>query len=254
MRVAVICVALLTLAANVAGEESRASKLTAKGDRFYQRRDKGRKWVEKAKECYEKALALDTRNVEASWRLARAAYWLGDREEQREERIRLFRQAIDVAKRAVAIDDESVESHFWLGISYAKYGEAVGIMKSLALIEPIRKEMRRVIELDESFAGGGAHRALGWIYHKLPAVAGGSDEKAVEHLKKAIQQDRTHLLNHLCIADIYRKTDQERLAREHLEFILEAPFNAERRPEEIEIKAGAKSLLAEMDEEDEKAK
>ena len=68
----------------------------------------------------------------------------------------------------------------------AKFGEAKGITKSLALIEPIRKQMKRVNELDASFAGGGAHRALGWIYHKLPGVAGGSNDNAIDHLNNCL--------------------------------------------------------------------
>ena len=75
----IVLIAVLA-APTLAAEETPAEKQLKRGDRFYDRRDKGRKWVEKAKECYEKALALDTRSVEASWRLAQAAYWLGDRE------------------------------------------------------------------------------------------------------------------------------------------------------------------------------
>jgi tetratricopeptide (TPR) repeat protein len=250
MKAVAVFIILITTSLAFAAEETPSEKLVKRGDRYYDRREKGRKWVERAKECYEKALALDTKSVDASWRLARAAYWLGDRAATKQEKLRLFQEAIDVTKRGVSLDDRSVECHFWLGISYAKYGEAKGIMESLALIEPIRKEMRRVIELDPSFAGGGAHRALGWIYHRLPGVAGGSNEKAVAELKKAIAFDQTHLLNHLCIADVYRKTGREKLARKHLQTIIDAPLSRERRPEEIEIKAGAKGLLEKMDEEE----
>jgi tetratricopeptide (TPR) repeat protein len=197
-------------------------------------------------ESYEKALAVDTKNLDASWRYARASYWIAVYVEDSEERARVFKRAIDLTKRAVSIDEKSVANHFWLGVSYAKYGEAKGVMSSLGLIKPIRKQMERVIALDESFAGGGAHRLLGWIEHKLPGIAGGSDERAVEHLEKAVALDGNHLLNRLCLGEVYRKTGRLKEAKVHLEFIVKAPYERDRRPENELEKEGAKELLAKI--------
>ena len=236
---------LLAPAALLADEA--ADGLIARGDKFYENRGKGTKWCVKALECYEKALAVDAENVAASWKFARASYWLGSHTEGEEAQIEIFKKGIDVAKRAVAIDDKSVESHFWLGVSYGKYGEAKGVMNSLALVDPIQKEMERVLELDENFDAGGAHRVLGRMYFKLPGIAGGSNEKAVEHLLKAIAIDKTRLLNHLFLAEVYIAEDEKEKAKAELTFVIDAEFEADRKPENEEEKAQAKELLKEME-------
>ena len=226
----------------VAGEAS--DRLVERGDRFYENRGKGAKWCVKALECYEKALAIEPENVTASWKYAQASYTLGVHTDGDEEKIAIFKKGIDIAKRAVSIDDKSVESHFWLGVSYGKYGEAKGVMNSLALVEPIKAEMAKVIELDEAFDGGGAHRVLGRLYHKLPGVAGGSTELALSHLKKAIEFSEARLLNHLFIAEVYIGEDDVANAKKHLKIVIDAPFEEGRRPENEEEKAAARELLS----------
>lgn len=247
-RFLLFVVLLLGSAGAADAAESMAEKLIKRGDRYFANRGKSVKWVRKSMECYEKALAVDTKNLEASWRYARGSYWIAEYVEDEKERTRVFKQAIDMTKRAISIDDESVENHFWLGISYAKYGEVKGIMSSLGLVEPIRRQMKRVLVLDETFAGGGAYRVLGWINHQLPGIAGGSDKKATEQLEKAVRLDKGHLLNRLCLAEVYRQTGKLRKARTELEFIVEAPFEKDRRPENVREKEGAKDLLKKIDE------
>jgi len=245
--VVVITLAVLALAAAPSFGDEGADRLIKRGDRFYANRGKGLKWCNKALEAYEKALALDPKCVEASWKHARAGYWLGTHTESDEKKLEIYKKGIDLVKRAVKIDEKSVACHFWLGVSYGKYGQAKGIMNSLALIDPIKKEFNRVIELDETFEGGGGHRALGWMYAKVPGVAGGSNEKAIEHLKKAIEIAKSRLLNHFFLASVYLDEGDDDKAREHLKFVVDAPFEDDRRPENEETKAKAKKLLEEME-------
>jgi len=107
-----------------------------------------------------------------------------------------------------------------------------------------------VIELDPAFAGGGGYRVLGWIRHKLPGVAGGSDEKAIELLEKAVEVGDGHLLNHLCLAEIHRLNDRPKEAKKHISIILEAPIREERKPEDEETKAAAKEMLEKIGSDD----
>jgi tetratricopeptide (TPR) repeat protein len=218
-------------------------RLIERGDKFYGKRGLGRQWCVKAVECYEKALALDTKSVAASWKMSRACYWLGVHTEGDDEKLAIYKKGIDVAKRAISLDPKSVESHFWLGVSYGKYGETKGVTNSVALIDPIKKEMQTVIELDEKFEGGGPHRVLGRLYHKVPGVLGGSTEKAIEHLEKAVAIDKSRLLNHLFLAEVYIAEKKVKKAKEHLQFIVDAPVEPDRAPENAEEKAQAKELL-----------
>ena len=58
-----------------AGAANFAKALMKKGDKFYKKRAKGK--AEKAKDAYEKVLAVDDKNWEARWKLGRALYWIG---------------------------------------------------------------------------------------------------------------------------------------------------------------------------------
>jgi tetratricopeptide (TPR) repeat protein len=240
-----ILIGLLLAGAAVGNEAS--DKLIQRGDRFYGNRGKGRQYCVKAVEFYEKALAVDAESVAASWKLARASYWLGVHTDGDEAKLAIYKKGIDIAKRAISLDAKSVESHFWLGVSYGKYGETKGVMNSLALVDPIKKEMQTVLELDEKFEGGGAHRVLGRLYHKLPGIAGGSTEKSIEHLEKAIAIDDSRLLNHLFIAEVYVAEKDTANAKKHLQKIIDAPVEDGREPENAEEKARAKEMLAELE-------
>jgi tetratricopeptide (TPR) repeat protein len=218
-------------------------KLIKRGDKYFNNRGTGRQWCVKAVECYEKALALDTKSVAASWKLARACYWLGVHTDGDDPKLVIYKKGIEVAKRAISLDAKSIESHFWLGVSYGKYGEVKGVTNSVALIDPIKKEMQIVIGLDEKFEGGGPHRVLGRLYHKVPGLLGGSTEKAFTHLKKAVEIDKTRLLNHLFLAEVYIAEKDKANAKKHLQFIIDAPVEPDRKPENAEEKAQAKELL-----------
>jgi len=244
-RMILVFLALLVLTSPVLADDA-ADKLIKRGDKYYGNRGKGVKWVEKAIECYEKALAVDTKSVKASWRLALSSYWLGGKTEGAAAKMKIFQKGIDAAKRAITLDDKSVESHYWLGVCYGKYGEAKGIMNSLGLVPHIKKEMNRVLELDKTYAHGGAYVVLGRMYYKLPGIAGGSNEKSLEYLNKAVKTDKGHLLAHLFLADTLIALDKKPLAIKELEFIIAAPIQKDREPENADEKKQAKARLAEL--------
>lgn len=223
-----------------------AIKLIARGDKFFGNRGKGVKWCVKAIECYEKALAVDTENVEASWKFARASYFLSSHTEDDDEKIKIIQKGIDVSKRAVKIDEKSVEAHFYLGVSYGIYGRAKGVMNSLGLVDPIKEEMAIVIKLDEKYLYGGPHRVLGKMFLMVPGAFGGDNDKAVEHLEKAVKLGPGNILNHLFLAEAYIATDQEEKAKKELNWILGAELQKGWEPEGTEEKEKAKKLLEEL--------
>ena len=244
-RMIVVSLALVVFASPVLADAA-ADKLIKRGDKYYGNRGKGDKWVEKAIECYEKALAVDTKSVKASWKLAKASHWLGVRKEGAAEKMKIFQKGIDATKRAITLDEKSVESHYWLGVCYGKFGNAKGIMNSLGLVPHIKKEMNRVIELDKTYAHGGAYVVLGRVYYKLPGLAGGSNEKSLELLNKAVEVDKSHLLAHLFLAETLVALDRNSMAIKELKFVIDAPNQKDREPENADEKKQAKELLAKL--------
>jgi tetratricopeptide (TPR) repeat protein len=194
---------------------------------------------------YEKVLAVDTNNYEAAWKIARACYWLGIQPTE-EDKVAIFEKGIESAKKAIAIKDNDPAGHFWLGVSYGKYGEAKGILKSLSLVDPTKEEMERVLELDPNFESGGAYRVLGRLYYKLPGLFGGSNKKSIENLKKSIEIDPERLLTHVFLAEVYIDTDKQDLARKELEFVANSPPKKGYEPESAMEKEQAKELLKKL--------
>ena len=141
----------------------------------------------KAVETWQKVLAADQTCADAYWRIARAHYWLGSQAKDEAKKRQFFKDGIEYAKLGVSADRESTACHFWLGVMYGSYGQAVGASQSLHMVDPIKHEMQWILAKDEGFDEGGAHRVLGRLYYKLPGLMGGDNHKAKEHLRRAIE-------------------------------------------------------------------
>jgi tetratricopeptide (TPR) repeat protein len=143
---------------------------------------------------YEKAMDGPDR-PEALWKAARALHWIGDQSSNRKEKLAAFEKGLAYAKEAVARAPERPEPHFWLAALYGSYGEARGVLKSLALVGPLREQLEAINRIDEHFQGGAGWRVLGIVDYKVPGFAGGSKKRALERLQKAMAMDPTNAFN-----------------------------------------------------------
>jgi tetratricopeptide (TPR) repeat protein len=200
----------------------------------------------KAKEGLTKlqeALSAGEDAFGAYWRMARLSYWIGDHAADKAAKKAIFQQGIDYARKAVDLGPDKAEGHFWLGVCYGVYGEVKGVLKSLALVKPIKEEMRRVLEIDPSYDGGGADRVLGRVYHEVPGFAGGSEKKSLEHLLKAVEYGPRVGLNLIYLADTYISLGQIEKARAALETILTMEPMPDLIPETAEEREQARERL-----------
>ncbi len=231
---------LLVLAFAARAQETRT--LAQQGDDLYAQRGD----LAKAKEAltkYQAALAAGEDAYGVNWRLSRVKYWIGDHTADKTAKKQIFQQGIEHAKKAIELGPDRVEGHFWLGVCYGVYGEAKGVLKSLALVKPIKAEMRRVLEIDPAYDKGGADRILGRVYHEVPGIAGGSEKKSLEHLLKAVEYGPRVGLNLLYLADTYISLGQNDKARQTLEFILTMEPEPELLPETAEEREQARRKL-----------
>jgi tetratricopeptide (TPR) repeat protein len=232
---------LSALAAPASAQETAAG-LIAQGDSLYE----GRADLAKAKEAkakYAAALAAGDDAYGASWRLARVCYWIGDHTFDKEAKKATFLEGIEHAKKAIELGPDKADGHFWLGVNYGVYGEAKGVLKSLALVKPIKEAMRRVLEIDPAYDRGGADRVLGRVFHEVPGIAGGSEKKSLEHLIKSVEYGPRVGLNLLYLADTYISLDRYEDARKTLETILTMEPYRDLLPETEEERAQARERL-----------
>ena len=61
------------------------------------------------------AHSADYGNYDAAWKLARAAFYVGDCTDTDSERDEMFRQGIQAGKAAVQLQPNRPDGHFWLG-------------------------------------------------------------------------------------------------------------------------------------------
>jgi tetratricopeptide (TPR) repeat protein len=219
-----------------------ADGLTAQGDALYVERADYAK-AKEARVKYQAALAAGEDAFEASWRLARVCYWIGDHTGAKDLKKTILLQGVEHAKKAVELDPKRAEGHFWLGVCYGVYGEAKGVLKSLALVKPIKEAMRRVLEIDPAYDRGGADRVLGRVYHEVPGFAGGSEKQSLEHLLKAVEYGPRVGLNLLYLADTYISLDRIDDARKTLETILTMEPLPDLIPETAEEREQARERL-----------
>ncbi len=200
--------------------------------------------------AYGELTELVEEDLQCAWGfglLSEIYYWFGENAEP-DDKLFCFEEGVKYGEQGVEIDEDSLEASFWLSVNYGSFGQAKGIMKSLSLVNPIKKLTERVIEIDEGYFYGGPHRVLGRLYNKAPGFpfSIGDNKKAAEHLKKALALAPKFYLNHLFLAELYISESKTAKARERLDWILQAPLNKNHEREDEGYKRDAEALLEEL--------
>ena len=160
------------------------------------------KQAQLAVDKYRAAIKLDPSHAEGYWKLAMGCNWLG-RISPKNRKVAIYQEGVDAGKKAVALGPDIPETHYWLGLDYGELGQASGVLKSLNLAGPIKKEMNTVLAMDPDFDSGGPHILLGRLYYKLPGIMGGDNKKAEEHLKAAIKLGPQRYIAYNFLAELY---------------------------------------------------
>lgn len=176
--------------------------------------------AKEAESKYLKALNLMDNKYEGYWRMSRVLYYIGEHTEKKKERKNIFARGVYYAEKAVELEPDKPDGHYWHGVNNGKYGETRGVLKSLSLVKPIKRAMNKVIEIDRSYEDGGADRVLGRVYYKLPGFAGGSKDKSLEHLLKSKEYGPDDAVTRIYLAETYLAIKQKDKAREELEYVL----------------------------------
>lgn len=206
-------------------------------DRLYFNRHQGDN-LSRSIEMLE-SLVKEKDEAKALWRLGRGYVRLGEKKKRRKERIKLFTLAERTIEKSIALDPADAQAHFWAGLALGRRGQARGILQSLFMIKPLKKRMRRVMELDPKH--GGAHHVLGQMYRQLPRLVGGSREAAVRELLTALRLSPGFTANYPALAEAYLKLDENGKARQ----VLEA-FSRVKTPEDPAVYAGHREDVERM--------
>jgi Tfp pilus assembly protein PilF len=221
------------------GDAAAAKEQIAEADRLYAERADLAK-AKHAVALLRQARTADYGSYEATWKLARAAYFVGSHTTDRESDDS-FREGIEAGKIAVQLDGGRPEGHFWLGANYGGSAEQ-STLAGLATVEDIRREMEAVIKIDERFQGASAYMALGQLYLQAPRVLGGDTQKALEYLSKGLRLAPDNALMRLRLAEAYAEAGRNGEARKEIEALLAMTPNPDYVVEQRDAVEGAKKL------------
>jgi tetratricopeptide (TPR) repeat protein len=195
-----------------------------------------------AADLWTAAITANPRDYDGAWKLARVDYWLGGHAGE-SDRERYYEAGIAAAGKAIAIDPNRPEGHFWTAANMGALAESSGIRAGLKYRKPIKQELETVLRIDPGFQEGSADRALGRWYHKVPRLFGGSHAKAEEHLKKSLQYKTDSTVTHYFLAELYKDDGRLADARAEIQKVLDAPVDPDWVPEDRDYKDKARRLL-----------
>jgi tetratricopeptide (TPR) repeat protein len=209
-----------------------------KADKLYADRDKV--------ESLRQAVALvekDVTNYEAMWRLAKFKFYLSDHESDKERKSKWLQGGIAAAEKAIKLDTNRVEGHFWRGANKGEYADLKGAFTGLGLIKTIRREFETALRLDPTYAKGTIHLALGQLSLQVPRLLGGNDKRGLEMLEEGLKYGPANAELKLALAEQYIKKVKKAEAKKLLEEILKEDDPLRTPNEQTDLRNKAQQML-----------
>ncbi len=227
-------IAALTLAPHATTAQTPPGLASA--DELYRHRDD----LASAKQAVDlwSHAAAEGKNFEATWKLARGYYWLGTQGPQPDRRAAL-EQGVKAGEQAIAIDASKPEGHFWLAANMGALAESYGLSQGIKYRGRIKDELEAVLKMDEAWQQGSADRALGWWYHRVPGLFGGSESKAEIYLRKALTYNPQSTATLYFLSEVLLERGKKDEARKTLQAVLDAPLDPDWTPEDRDFKRKA---------------
>ena len=235
------CIFLFYLLAFAAGDSAKGQ--TSDPDELYRHREDAASATRAADLWAARADA--GRDFDASWKLARACYWLGTHGPEAKRRDALER-GVKAGEQATGLQPSTPEGHFWMAANMGRLAESYGLTQGLKYRGRIRNELERVLAIDPSWQQGSADRALGVWYFKVPRLFGGSHSKAEEHLRRALGYNPRSSATLFFLAEVLLDDGRRSEARLLLQQILDSPLDPEWAPEDKDFKGRAADTIGRL--------
>lgn len=176
--------------------------------------------TEGAATCEKAALAAGaSKDAGKSWvNVARARLRLGDATTG-DAAIAQYELGRKAAQAALALDPNDDDALFWDMAHMACIGRTKGIVNSLFMLPDLKAGLERVLELNPNHHY--ARDTLAKVYHQVPGVMGGSDEKAEALLLEVLRRDPKFTSTMVTLAQFYIDEGRYDEARKWLTKVLE---------------------------------
>jgi tetratricopeptide (TPR) repeat protein len=164
---------------------------------------------------------------EIQWRLARALFFLGQEGDSRGARRQLHAAGISAGERAVALNQERVEGHFWVGVNLALFAENTSGIRGLRALRWARAELQAAAKINDSYHDAGPLRVLGRLLHKAPRLLGGNRRTSRTCFDRALEIAPHNTVTLLYAAELALDAGDRERAAALFNHILEQPLDSD---------------------------
>jgi tetratricopeptide (TPR) repeat protein len=171
--------------------------------------------LEQALRLLRQQVSVNPNDYEAWWRIARSEAHLGTDLDSKDEKgqVATFQAGVDAGRRAVSLQPNRVEGHFWLGANYGLLAETEGWFKGLRLLDTVRQQMETVVRLDPDYEQAAGQRTLARIYYRAPFFKGGDKQRSIELLTECLKRFPHDSFALLYLAEDYLAVGRKAQAR-----------------------------------------
>lgn len=166
-----------------------------------------------------------TGDYEATWRICRALFFLGQESPDKAKARRLHRQAVTLGERAIKTATNRVENYFWLGVNLALLAEVENAFSASRHALRAKRMLSRAARIDPAYHGAAPLRVLAKLTHKLPTLLGGNTKRALALFERAIELAPSNTVTRIYFAEMLLEIGDATLARTQLEALLDAPID-----------------------------
>lgn len=212
-----VLVCLLSVLSAVQAGEGEAASWMARADSAFAAFD-----ARLAANYYLKAYRLDSTSYTAAWKAARSIIDLGELSTDRDRRAKLFRKALQLARRAVQLNPQGEKGYLYVSIALGRVALDSGPRERVRLSKEVKEAVDRALALDPNDDAawhvlGRWHRklaTLSWVEKKFANLfLGGvpkeaSLDSAVACFKKAIALNPQSVRHYVQLGITYQKMGQ----------------------------------------------
>ena len=183
---------------------------------------------------------------EVQWRLARALFFLGQEAGAPDSSRQLYAAGIGAGERAVELNKDRVQGHFWVGVNLALFAEASGGIRGIRALRRARAELLRAVEIDERYHGAGPLRVLGRLHHRAPRILGGNRKRSRELLDRALAIAPSNSVTLVYTAELAISSGERDRALDLLRLVIDTPIDREWEFENRRDRQRARTLLEQI--------
>jgi hypothetical protein len=209
-----------------------------------------------ALDLYEKMAAKDPDDFDSRIKLAKAAYWVVEMDDQtqamsKDQKVKISNKGVKACKEVLVKNEDHVGASYWLMWNMAARTYNKGIFSGFAFKDSIVCTIM-VAKGDINYEYGGIWRYWARVIFEIPSLLGKffhfTDEDTIWLLKRSLDVNPNYLRTRFWLAESYEDMDKDDLAKKEYEFCVNYDENTipQLAPENRLYKKWAQERLEEM--------